>query len=73
MGHHAMLEKQSAWGRMVERLNRFPQGAPESATLYSILKMLFTEKEAGLVAQMPIRPFTAADAAKRWGMKESEA
>ncbi len=73
MGHHAMLEKQSAYGRMVERLNRFPQGAPESATLYSILKMLFTEKEAGLVAQMPIRPFTAADAAKRWGMKESEA
>ncbi len=73
MGHHAMLEKQSAYGRMVERLNRFPQGAPESATLYSILKMLFTEKEAGLVAQMPIKPFTAADAAKRWSMKESEA
>ena len=73
MGHHAMLEKQSAYGRMVERLNRFPQGAPESATLYSILKMLFTEKEADLVAQMPIKPFTASEAAARWNMKESEA
>ena len=68
-----MLEKQSAYGRMVDRLNRFPQGAPESETLYSILKMLFTEKEADLVAQMPIRPFTAADAAKRWNMSETEA
>ena len=58
---------------MIDRLNRFPQGAPESETLYSILKMLFTEKEADLVAQMPIRPFTAEDAAGRWNMKESEA
>ena len=32
MGHHALLERQSAYGRMIDRLNRFPQGAPESAT-----------------------------------------
>ena len=38
-----MLEKQSAYGRMIDRLNRFPQGAPDSKTLYSILKMLFTD------------------------------
>ncbi len=31
-----------------ERLNRFPQGAPPSDTLYQILSMLFTEKEAEL-------------------------
>lgn len=73
MGHHALLEKQSAYGRMIERLNRFPQGAPESATLYSILKMLFTEKEADLVAQMPIKPFTVSQAAERWSMTESDA
>ena len=70
VGHHHMLEKQSAYARMIERLNRFPQGAPESETLYSILKMLFTEKEAGLVAQMPIKPFTAKDAANIWKMSK---
>ncbi len=73
MGHHLMLEKQSAYGRMIDRLNRFPQGAPASDTLYAILKMLFTEKEADLVAQMPIKPFTAKDAAGRWKISESEA
>jgi hypothetical protein len=39
-------------------LNRFPQGAPPSETLYQILKILFSEREAGLVAQLPIKPFT---------------
>ncbi|WP_298067937.1 4Fe-4S dicluster domain-containing protein [uncultured Mailhella sp.] len=73
MGHHLMLEKQSAYGRMIDRLNRFPQGAPASDTLYAILKMLFTEKEADLVAQMPIKPFTARDAADRWKISETEA
>ena len=73
MGHHHMLEKQSAYGRMIDRLNRFPLGAPESETLYSILKMLFTEKEADLVAQMPIKPFTAKEAANIWKMSELEA
>ena len=73
MGHHLMLEKQSAYGRMIDRLNRFPQGAPASDTLYAILKMLFTEKEADLVAQMPIKPFTVKDAAKRWKISENEA
>ena len=56
----------SAYGRLSERLNRFPQGAPPSALLFSILKMLFSEREAGLVSRLPIRPFTAADAARAW-------
>ena len=72
MGHH-LVQEQSAYGRMVERLNRFPQGAPPSETLFKILKMLFSEKEAGLVAQMPIKPFTAAEAARIWQMTEAEA
>src|SRR5512143_125988 len=58
---------------LVERLNRFPQGAPASDTLYAILKLLFSEREAELVALLPVRPFTAAQAAQRWHVNAAEA
>ncbi|MFW6134684.1 MAG: (Fe-S)-binding protein, partial [Elusimicrobiota bacterium] len=48
----------SAYKKLEERLNRYPQGAPPSDTLYKILSILFNEKEAGLVSQLPIKPFT---------------
>lgn len=67
MGHHHSFDS------LVTRLNKFPQGAPPSDRLFDILKMLFTEKEAGLVAQLPIRPFTAEDAAAIWKCSLSEA
>jgi Dissimilatory sulfite reductase (desulfoviridin), alpha and beta subunits len=54
----------SGYTELVERLNRFPQGAPPSETLYKILKILFSEREAGLVALLPIKPFTAAPASR---------
>ncbi|MCG2729628.1 MAG: 4Fe-4S binding protein [Acetobacterium sp.] len=63
----------SAYKSLEERLNRFPQGAPASDTLYKILAILFSEKEATLVAQLPIQPFTAKKAANIWHMTESEA
>ena len=44
MAHHTM--KKSAYENLTDRLNRFPQGAPPSETLYKILKILFSEKEA---------------------------
>jgi NAD-dependent dihydropyrimidine dehydrogenase PreA subunit len=53
-----------------ERLNRFPQGAPPSETLYKILRVLFTEKEAALVAQLPIKPFTVKTASYIWKLDE---
>ena len=56
------------YSKLVERLNRFPQGAPPSETLYQILKMLFSEQEAGLVALLPIKPFTARQASRIWKM-----
>jgi ferredoxin len=56
----------SAYTRLAARLNRFPQGAPASDLLFSILKLLFSEKEAGLVALLPIRPFTVHDACRAW-------
>ena len=54
----------SGYTDLVERLNRFPQGAPPSETLYKILRMLFSEREADLVAQLPIKPFTATQASR---------
>jgi ferredoxin len=62
-----------AYGALADRLNRFPQGAPPSDLLYRILSLLFTEREAGLVARLPIRPVTARRAARIWGMREAEA
>jgi ferredoxin len=49
---------------LVDRLNRFPQGAPPSESLYKILAMLFSEREAAIVSRLPVRPFTAPQAAK---------
>ena len=53
----------AGYEQLVDRLNRFPQGAPPSDVLYAILKMLFSEREAG-VALLPVRPFTAKRAAR---------
>jgi len=54
----------SGYTELVDRLNRFPQGAPPSDTLYKILSILFSEREAGVVALLPIQPFTAVKASK---------
>ncbi len=62
-----------AYYKLQERLNRFPQGAPPSATLYQILEILFSKREAELVAQLPIKPFTAKDAARIWKLDISAA
>jgi ferredoxin len=63
----------AGYEQLVDRLNLFPQGAPPSDVLYAILKMLFSEREAGLVALLPIRPFTAKRAARVWKMTPVEA
>ena len=70
MSHQSL---KGSYKSLEERLNRFPQGAPPSEILYKILSVLFTEKEASLVAQLPIKPFSAKLAAKIWGMSEREA
>jgi len=53
---------------LTDRLNRFPQGAPPSELLHKILKILFTDKEAQLVALLPIKPFTVEKASIIWKM-----
>jgi len=61
MSHVAL---KSGYTELVDRLNRFPQGAPPSDTLYQILAILFSEREAEIVAQLPIKPFTAEKATR---------
>ncbi len=74
------MEKQVAhrtartgYSQLVERLNRAPQGAPPSPLLTHILELLFSEREAALVSQLPIRPFRAEEAARRWRLPVEDA
>ena len=62
-----------AYKSLEERLNKFPQWAPPSETQYNILSMMFTEREAELVAQLPIKSFNIKTAAYIWKMSVSEA
>ena len=70
MTHHLV---KSGYAALADRINRFPQGAPPSETLYKILSILFSEKDAALVSLLPIKPFTAEKAARIWKMKISAA
>jgi NAD-dependent dihydropyrimidine dehydrogenase PreA subunit len=63
MSHHV---SHRGYRQLSERLNKFPQGAPVSASLFRILSLLMSEGEAQLLSQLPLRPFTAAKAARIW-------
>ena len=56
----------TSYANLTERLNQFPQGAPPSDLLFQILGILFSEREAQLVSELPIRPFTAKRASRIW-------
>ena len=62
-----------SYEQLVDRLNKYPQGAPPSESLYKILEMLFSKREAELVSQLPIRPFEIKKAAKIWSVSHAEA
>jgi len=65
MSHHS---HRSGYAELTDRLNRAPQGAPPSESLHKILKILFSEREAELIALLPIKPFTAEKAAEIWNL-----
>ncbi|OGD24300.1 MAG: (Fe-S)-binding protein [Candidatus Aminicenantes bacterium RBG_13_63_10] len=69
----AHLTAKTAYHQLVKRLNKYPQGAPPAEHLYEILKLLMSEKEASLVALVPIKPFTAQTAARAWKTSLAEA
>jgi ferredoxin len=70
MSHRTL---KSSYEQLSDRLNRFPQGAPPSDLLFSILKLLFSEKEAELVSLLPIKPFDVETAARAWKTAPAEA
>ena len=72
MAHHNTI-KQNNYKLLAERYNRFPQGAVASDLLFKILKILFSEREAGLVSLLPIKPFNVKKAAGIWKMGEKDA
>jgi len=72
MAHHNTI-KYNNYNKLSERLNLFPQGAAATDLLFEILKILFSEREAGLVSALPIKPFNASKAANIWKIKESDA
>jgi len=55
------------YGRLQQRLDRFPIGAPPAAALHEILKRLYTEEEAEVASRMPIRFTDLAGIARRTG------
>lgn len=69
MGH----KTSKSYINLQRRLDKSPQGAPATETLFKILQVLFTEQEAELVSQLPIRMFTLERASKIWkkSLKES--
>jgi ferredoxin len=72
MAHHTTI-KYNSYKLLTDRYNQFPQGAPASDLLFEILKILFSEREAGLVSLLPIKPFNAKKAAGIWKMREPAA
>lgn len=68
----AHLTGRTGYKQLIDRYNKFPQGAPEAESLYEILKVMFTHEEASLVSLLPIKPFSVKDAAKIWKKSEEE-
>jgi len=67
---HRTVKK--GFDQLVTRLNKAPQGAPPSVLLNRILAILMSEKEAGLLALLPIKPFTAETASRAWKLPLAE-
>ncbi|MCP4293325.1 MAG: hypothetical protein GY780_15985 [bacterium] len=67
---HRTVKK--GFDQLVTRLNKAPQGAPSSILLNRILAILMSEKETGLLALLPIKPFTAETASRAWKLSLAE-
>ncbi|HBG06396.1 MAG: (Fe-S)-binding protein [Geobacteraceae bacterium GWC2_58_44] len=70
MSHHS---SNGGYQSLMHRLNKFPHGAPASDLLLKIFSILCSEPEAHLLSQLPLRPFSAAKAARIWKVPEHAA
>ena len=69
MAHHTIKK---GYTHLADRINKFPLGAPPSKLLFRILEMLVSEKEASLIALLPIKPFNAKKASNVWKLNYAE-
>jgi hypothetical protein len=61
-----------AYASLVDRLNRFPQGAPPSDTLLRILKMLFVRRRLGWWRCCRSAPSPPSHASRVWKLDLAE-
>jgi Fe-S-cluster-containing hydrogenase component 2 len=73
MGHvtTTTLDPGIAYRALQQRLDRMPTGAPDTAPLRAILRLLFTPEEADLAAHMPSM-IAVSELAERLGRDEAE-
>lgn len=64
---------EDGYHRLMRRVNKFPQGAPDSELLLRIFSILCSDREAALLSRLPLRPFTAAKAGRIWNLPVQQA
>jgi ferredoxin len=69
MGHH--LDSKSSIVPLIDRLNRYPVGLPDTEKLRQILAILFTEEEAYIASRFPLTEATLKELVKRTGWEPS--
>ncbi len=65
MGH---IASQGVYQKLRKRLDKNPIGAPESKTMYEILRTMYTTEEADIASRMPMRFSTLKDLSKKTNM-----
>lgn len=70
MGH--LAGKEEILKQLQKRLHQNPVGLPEHASLYEILAILFTEKEAEVGSKFPFGTVTLEDIQRETGMGKEE-
>jgi ferredoxin len=70
MGH--LLSTKSSLVPLIDRLNRYPIGLVDSATLREILSLLFTEREAFVASRFPLHEATLSELAELTTLPETE-
>ena len=70
MGHH--LEGKSSIVPLIDRLNKYPIGLPDSETLQRILAILFSEEEAFIASRFPLTEATLAELSRATGWESAQ-
>lgn len=68
---HLLADRDTAYARLQQRLDRMPTGAPDSPVFQRILRLLFSPEEADLAARMPTLGSLSA-VARRLGRTTAE-